>query len=140
MKRLLAFVLVFCVFLSVSCAFADPGVTLCYRMNFYAAAYNEKDPGYFDFDTLIIDVYFMDDFATAYYSKTMWISGKINTTGFVPCTVSKGPGSKHTLSFDNGEKMYFYYDENGEFWLEMENGIFHLLPCELFDLRKDLKT
>ena len=137
MKKLLALTLV--LLLVPLASLADPGVALCYRMNFYASAYNEDNPGAFDFDTMIIDVYLMDDFSTAYYCKTTWASGKIETTGYARCTVSSAPDKKHLLSFDNGEKMYFFYDDAGEFWLEMENGTYHLLPCETFDIKKDLK-
>ena len=138
MKKLLAFLLIL-LFIPVF-SFADPGVALCYRMNLYAAAYNDLYPGTFDCDTMIIDLYFMDDFATAYYCKTMWINGSIDTTGYVKCTVSsKDSDGKRRLDFPNNEKMYFYYDESGNFWLEMENGTYHLLPCDKFDLKKDLK-
>jgi len=139
MKKLIALVLVL-VFVPVL-SFADPGVVLCYRLNHYAAAYNEDHPGYFDYDTMIIDVYLMDDFSTAYYSKTYFRNGKIETTGFIPCTVSskKTEDGKRALLFPNGEIMYFYY-EDGEFWLQMENGAYHMLECEYFNLPEDLKT
>lgn len=120
-------------------ALADPGVVLCYRMVFYSASYNERTPGAFDFDSMSVDVYLMDDFTTAYYMKTTWTDGSVDTTGFVRCALSDGPDSKHTLTFPNGEKMYFYYDDDGEFWLEMQEGAVHMYPCEYFDLMKDLK-
>ena len=120
-------------------SFADPGVVLCYRMNHYAAAYNENHPGYFDYDSMIIDLYIMDDFQTAYYSKNIWSNGNIESTGFVKCTISRSSDKKHLLSFPNGELMSFYYDESGKFWLEMENGIYHLLECEQFNIQEDLR-
>ena len=139
MKKLLAVFLILALLLPVA-AFSDPGVALCYRMNFYAAAYNELYPGSFDFDTMIIDLYFMDDFQTAYYCKTIWSDGSIDTTGYVQCTVSaKDPDGKRHLLFPTGEQMTFDYDDDGAFWLEMENGTYHLLPCEQFNLKKDLK-
>ena len=117
---------------------ADPGVVLCYRMNHYAAAYNENHPGYFPYDTMIVDVYLMDDFKTAYYTKTEWIDGKIETTGFVKCIVSKGENNNYVLTFPNNEKMYFDYDENGDFWLTMEYGTYRLYECERFEIKTDL--
>lgn len=139
MKKLIC-LLVALLFLPVA-SLADPGVALCYRMNFYAAAYNEYLSDPFDFDTMIIDVYFMDDFSTAYYCKTLWSNGTIDTTGYVKCTVSsKGADGKRRLDFPNGETMYFFYDDDSNFWLEMENGTFHLFPCEQLDLKKDMKS
>jgi hypothetical protein len=87
---------------------------------------------------MIIDLYLMDDFQTAYYTKNIWSNGKIESTGFVKCTVSKSDG-KHRLSFPNGETMAFYYDESGKLWLEMENGTYRLLECEQFNIQEDLK-
>lgn len=138
MKRFLSLLLVLSI-LPVA-ALADPGVVLCYRMNHYAAAFNEDHPGYFDYDTMIIDLYLMDDFKTAYYSKTIWANGKIDTTGFVRCTVTSAGDGKHVLSFPNQETMIFYYDEDSRLWLQMENGSFHLLECERFDIKNDLKS
>ena len=137
MKRLLCLFLLLCL-VPVSCM-ADPGVTLCYRMNHYASAYNEDHPGYFSYDTMMIDVFIMDDFKTAYYMKTTWADGDVDTTGYVKCTFEKGPDSKYVLSFPNGEVMHFYYDDESRFWLEMDGGAFHLLRCEQFDLKNDLK-
>ena len=139
MKKLICLILVLLSLPVLS--FADPGVALCYRMNFYAAAYNDSVPGSFDFDTMIIDLYFMDDFTTAYYCKTLWTNGSINTTGYVKCAVSsKGADGKRMLDFPNNEQMAFYYDDEGYLWLEMENGAYHLLPCERFDIKNDLKS
>lgn len=137
MKKLFCLLLVLMLFPVLS--FADPGVVLSYRMNLYGSQYNEDHPGSLPFDTMMIDVYLMDDFNTAYYCKTIWSDGNIDTTGYAKCTVSDGDNSRHVLTFDNGEVMSFYYDENNAFWLEMENGTYHLLPCERFDLRSDLK-
>ena len=138
MKRFLCLLLLLCLVPLFS--LADPGVALCYRMYFYAAEYNEDHPGYFSFDTMVIDLYFMDDFSTAYYCQTEWAGGSVDTTGYTLCTVSgKGPDGKRTLSFPNGQTMSFFYDDAGEFWLEMNNGTYHLLPCERFDVRQDLK-
>ena len=138
MKKLLAFLLALSLLLSAS-ALADPGVTLCYRMIFDATPYNRSQPGALDFDSLLIDVWLMNDFTTAYYTKTTWQNGSVETTGLVRCTVSDGPDKKHALDFPNGERMYFYYDSDKQFWLEMDNGTYHLYPCEFFDLQKDLK-
>ena len=80
----------------------------------------------------------MDDFKTAYYSKTVWSGDAVESTGFVKCTVSDTSDKKHLLSFPNGETMLFYYDE-GELWLQMENGTYHLLKCERFDIQQDLR-
>lgn len=137
MKRFFCFLFVLVLLPLVS--FADPGVVLCYRMNFYAASYNDDHPGYFDYDSMIIDVYLMDDFQTAYYSKNTWKNGSIESTGFVKCSILKTENGRHPLSFPNGEMMYFYYDEDGRFWLEMENGTYHLLECERFNVQEDLK-
>ena len=138
MKRIIC--LLFVLILVPSISFSDPGVVLCYRMNHYAAAYNDNNPGYFDYDTMMIDVYLMDDFTTAYYVKTLWVDGEIETTGYVKCTVSKGNNHDHILTFPNSETMSFYYDDNGEFWLKMTNGTFHLLECKEFEIKNDLKT
>ena len=138
MKRFFCFLLALALLPVVS--LADPGVCLCYRMNHYAAAYNENHPGYFDYDSLIIDLYFMDDFSTAYYCKTTWADGAVETTGYVLCTVSaKNPDGTRLLTFPNGENMSFFY-EDGELWLSMQNGTYHLREFdELFDVNKDLR-
>ena len=137
MKRFVFVFLILMMFSFVS--FADPGVVLCYRMNHYAAAYNEDHPGYFDYDSMFIDVYLMDDFSTAYYVKTEFANGKLETTGYVPCTVSKGSNNDHILTFPDGSTMSFYYDDDGRFWLKMEYGTYHLLECERFNISEDLK-
>ena len=136
MKRFIC--LLFVLFLLPVVSFADPGVVLCYRMNHYAAAYNEDHPGYFNYDTMIVDLYLMDDFKTAYYSKTVWSDGNIETTGFVKCTTSRTADGKYFLSFPNGEIMQFYYDDS-KLWLQMDNGIYHLLECERFNIQEDLR-
>ena len=136
MKRFVC--LLFVLILIPVVSLAGTGVVLCYRMNHYAAAYNEDHPGYFAYDSMIIDLYLMDDFKTAYYSKTVWSGDAVESTGFVKCTVSDTSDKKHLLSFPNGETMLFYYDE-GELWLQMENGTYHLLKCERFDIQQDLR-
>ena len=138
MKRFICFFLTLLLFVP-AVSFADPGVVLCYRMNHYAAAYNEDHPGYFDYDTMIIDVYLMDDFTTAYYVETEFKDGEINTSGYVKCTVSKGSNNDHILTFPNGQTMSFYYDDEGRFWLKMDHGSYHLLECERFVISEDLK-
>jgi hypothetical protein len=137
MKRF--FCILFVLVLLPVISFADPGVVLCYRMNHYAAAYNEDHPGYFDYDTMMVDLYMMDDFKTAYYMKTVWTDGKIDTTGFVHCTIQKSDG-KYSLIFDDGSCFYFYYDDASNLWLEMNGGSFHLLECERFNIKTDFKS
>ena len=136
MKKLFCLLLV--LFLLPVVSLADPGVVLCYRMNHYAAAYNEDHPGYFAYDSMIVDLYLMDDFKTAYYSKTIWSSGSIETTGLVKCTTARTADGKYLLSFPNGETMQFYY-EDSKLWLQMDNGIYHLLECERFNIQEDLR-
>ena len=134
MKRFLSAFLALCLF-PVFCL-ADPGVVLSYRLNHYAAADNELFPGSFPYDSMFIDIYLMDDFKTLYYSKTLFVDGSIETTGLAACQIEKIDG-KYNFVLPSGEKMSFYYDDEGSFWLDMSGGLFKLYPCERFSIKKD---
>lgn len=134
MKRIISLVILLCL-IPVYC-FADPGVVLCYRLNHYAAADNEKYPGSFPYDSMFIDIYLMDDFKTLYYSKMLFSDGSVTSTGLVSCLIEKKDGH-YFFSLPSGERMSFSYDASGEFWLDMSGGLFRLYPCEQFDIQTD---
>ena len=134
MKRFFALVLALCC-VSITCC-ADPGVCLCYRLYQYAAADNDLHPGSFPYDSMFIDLYLMDDFKTLYYCKNVFSNGKIESTGFASCVLSKQEDQYHFI-LPSGESMYFYYDDSGDFWLHMDGGSLRLYPCEQFRIQTD---
>lgn len=140
MKKLFAILIALAILVPVvACAsnlYVDRRYTLFIDGNLYNAFFSAG----FDFETQIIDIYFLSDYKSAYYCKQEWKKDSgYTSTGMVDCTFSYKSG-KFYLTFPDGSYFEGYDDENEEdLWLNLGGGTFKFILDHSFDIQKDWK-
>ena len=87
----------------------------------------------FDFDTLFIDIFFIDNPQKAYLCISERFSDIFISTGMSTVSVAERNGNIY-FAYENGEYLTGHYDENGtDLWIDYKGNSFRLCPVHPFD-------
>ena len=139
MKKLFCLLLILFMFVPSALADSDP-LFISQHYSVFVDTRQEtsgKGASPFTFDSLCMDVYFVEGSDTAYISTVRTFSGLFLSSGSVKVSVVDQDGILYFVS-DDGNYITGQYDENGtDLWMDLEYGTFRLRPVPSFSMFDD---